>query len=102
MDLPDQHSGLSLSCALMATVGGLVNGITADLGTPHDPPKRTGIMDGQMLGATVVPKGDGSVRPAKATRELGPMPIFQQIVQKRLALRLGPTFEVDRVGTVDQ
>jgi hypothetical protein len=74
----------------------------SDLGTPHNPAERTGVMNRQMFGAAVVPENDGSVGPSKTAGKFRPAPLPQQIIQQRLALRLRPTLEADGIGTIDE
>src|SRR5689334_23160822 len=94
---------MRLGCFMVGpSRGWSVDGVAADLRAAHDAAIRAGVVDGQVLGAAVVPERDGAVRPAEAAGELRPVAVLQKILQKRAAFRLGPALEADRVGAVDE
>src|SRR6185436_13841767 len=72
----------------------------ADLRAAHHAPEGSGVVDGEVLAAAIVPKGDRSLLPAEATGEFGAVAVLEQIVQQRPALVLRHSLEALRIGAV--
>ena len=75
---------------------GLNRAIPAELHPPHIPAIALVIVDGNMLKAAIIPKRDGARRPRKAAGEFRLCRVFEEILQKRLALFLRHPFEIMR------
>ena len=59
------------------------------------------VIHGIVLGAAIIPKGEGAMPPAKAAGELWPDLVLEEVVEQRPALLLRPTLEVRCMGLVD-
>src|SRR5689334_11439595 len=75
-----------------------IRSVTRDLHPAHDAAKWTGVVDRDVLDAAIVPERHRAGLPAEAAGKLRPMAVLEQIVEQRLALRLGHVLEADRVG----
>src|SRR3546814_8599942 len=60
----------------------------------HEPTEAVVVVDRIVLGATVVPEGDGARRPAEPAGELGLHLVAEQELQDRRALLLGHALEM--------
>src|SRR5262249_24990007 len=67
----------------------------------HDPAESVVIVDGVVLGAAIVPEGEGAGLPAETAGELGTDLMREQVIEKRLALLHGPALEMAGMGGVD-
>src|SRR6516165_10792784 len=67
----------------------------------HDPAESVVIVDGVVLGAAVVPEGEGARLPAETAGELGTDLMREQVIEKGLALLHGPALEMSGVSGVD-
>ena len=80
----------------------LIGLVPGNLNAAHVALELAGIVEGQMLGATVVPKGDRAGGPAEAAGEFLPMAMIQQEFQQRAAFLLAHVLKADRVAVVDE
>jgi len=67
----------------------------------HDPPMAVIVVDGIVLGCPIVPEGEGSHLPTKATGEFRPDLMAEQVIQYRRALLLRHTGEAGGVRDVN-
>src|SRR6516165_4761675 len=67
----------------------------------HDPAESVVIVDGVVLGAAIVPEGEGARLPAETAGELGTDLMREQVFEKRLALLNCPALEMGGMGGVD-
>src|SRR5262244_4035753 len=67
----------------------------------HDPSEARVVVYRIVLGAAVVPEGEGARLPLEATGELEPNLVVEQMVEQRATLLLGPALEVRGVAHVD-
>src|SRR5713101_4902973 len=67
----------------------------------HDAAMPMVVIDRVVLGRAVVPKGERSGRPAKATGEFRPHLVAEEKIEERRAFRLAHAFETNRVGGID-
>src|SRR5437588_9420061 len=84
------------------TAVGATGARSRDLHSPHHPPKRSRVVDREMLDAAVVPERDGPHRPPEAAGEFRTMAMLHEEAQQRPALVVGQPLDADRIGDVDE